>query len=165
MAEGHALTRAKAFVRRLRLALPRVLRDTKVQDVHPDQFLAGGKLGRSTPKLMAYLNGLSLPVGKLEADLAPYFKPTGASTELQMAQAELSTADATQEIGISALPADTLQVYEHKGHLTRCIEDLNRAGKMAFDGDAVQAARFNKDILLRGRKAKVVAAVAVGETV
>ena len=32
------------------------------------------------------------------------------------------------------------------------IEDLNRAGKIAFDGDAATRGKFNKDILLRARK-------------
>ena len=48
---------------------------------------------------------------------------------------------------------------------SRAIEDLNRAGKMAFDGDAVQIARFNKDILLRARKARAQAEVAAAEVV
>lgn len=73
--------------------------------------------------------------------------------------AGLASADATQELSLSALPADTLAVCERKGRVLRAIEDLNRAGKMAFDGDAVQIARFNKDILLRARKARAQAEV------
>jgi len=38
------------------------------------------------------------------------------------------------------------------GKVLEQIEDLNRAGKSAFDGDAATRGKFNKDILLRARK-------------
>jgi hypothetical protein len=38
------------------------------------------------------------------------------------------------------------------GTVLEQIEDLNRAGKSAFDGDAATRGKFNKDILLRARK-------------
>ena len=40
------------------------------------------------------------------------------------------------------------------GKVLEQIEDLNRAGKNAFDGDAATRGKFNKDILLRARKAQ-----------
>ena len=38
------------------------------------------------------------------------------------------------------------------------IEELNAVAKNAFDGNAQVVALFNKDILLRGRKARKAAA-------
>ncbi len=38
--------------------------------------------------------------------------------------------------------------------LLEAIEDLNRAGKSAFDGDAAHIALWNKDILARARKSR-----------
>lgn len=52
------------------------------------------------------------------------------------------------------MPAETLAVYEKKGRLLEQIEDLNRAGKSVFDGQADKIALFNKDILMRARKTK-----------
>jgi hypothetical protein len=55
---------------------------------------------------------------------------------------------------ISALPVATQQVYEAKGRVLEQIEDLNRAGRTAFDGNAAMMAKFNKDVLNRARKAR-----------
>jgi hypothetical protein len=50
------------------------------------------------------------------------------------------------------LPADTEKLYETKGRVLEWIEDVNRAGKSAFDGDAARVAVWNKDVLMRARK-------------
>ena len=47
-----------------------------------------------------------------------------------------------------------MALYEAKGRLLELIERANRVARIAFDGDAVMCARFNKDLLLRGGKAK-----------
>jgi len=45
---------------------------------------------------------------------------------------------------VSALPADTAKLYVTKGKLLEAIEDINHAGKIAFDGDATMIALWNK---------------------
>ncbi len=52
-------------------------------------------------------------------------------------------------------PGETLALYAVMGKVLEQIEDLNRAGKIASDGDAATRGKFNKDILLRARKAQV----------
>jgi len=64
----------------------------------------------------------------------------------------LDKADTTQELARKDAPGETLALYEVMGKVLEQIEDLNRAGKSAFDGDAATRAKFNKDILLRSRK-------------
>jgi hypothetical protein len=150
-AEQVAIDQVKAFVRRLRNALPRALRESPEAGITEDAFRAGGTLRRSTPKLSKYLLTIRPSVVRLDAALAPHFNGTLPSTILDSVKAALDSADARQENALAALPAETQNIYESKGRLLQMIEDLNRAGKNAFDGNATMAAMFNKDILLRAR--------------
>lgn len=154
-----AVTAAKAFKRKVDLALPRVLRLTRVPAVSAEQFQAGEPIGRSVPTLLGWLTKVTGPLGRLAADFAPYFQPDGVMARHAQVTQDLQQADQTQEVALTALPADTQALYERKGRVLQAIEDLNRAGKIAFDGQAEQAGRFHKDILLRGRKVRVVAPV------
>jgi hypothetical protein len=151
-AEREAIAEVKRFIRRLRNALPRALRDTKVQGVTAEAFHAGRDLGRSTPRLSDYLNRIRPSVVAIDEDLKRFFGGQLASAELDAAKAALDAADAKQESAIEGLPEATQKVYEAKGRVLEAIEDLNRAGRSAFDGDAEKAAQFNKDILLRARR-------------
>jgi hypothetical protein len=146
--EQAAIDGTKAFVRRLRNALPRVLRETKVA-IAPDAFNAGVRLGRSTPKLSAFLTRIRPGVLALDPDLASFFGGKSAVGELDAAKLRLDTADTTQEVALSALPVATQEVYEAKGRVLELIEDLNRAGRTAFDGDAVMMAKFNKGLVTK----------------
>lgn len=148
-----AIDAAKEFVRKLRAAAPMVLRDTKIEGIPHDAFHAGGSLGRAVPAIAGYLLGVKGPLLKLDADFAPYFGGKSPSALLVDVSHALDTADVTQETGIKSLPEATLTVYETKGRLLENIEDLNRIAKIAFEGDARARALFNKDILLRARKA------------
>ena len=90
----------------------------------------------------------------MDDGLKKFFAGTKPSTLLDTVKSGLDNADATQEAAIAALPGDTQSVYEKKGRLLEMIEDMNRAGKSAFDGNATKMAMFNKDILLRGRASR-----------
>lgn len=151
--EQTAIDAAKTFVRRLRNALPRALRETKAA-VAPEAFHAGVTLGRSTPKLSGFLTRIRPAVLALDADLAKHFGGQSAVAQLDAVKLGLDTADAAQEVALSSLPEATQKVYEAKGRVLEAIEDLNRAGKTAYDGNTVVAAKFNKDVLLRVRKAR-----------
>jgi hypothetical protein len=155
--EHAAIDEAKRFTRILRHALPRALRSAP-PGVTAASFHAGEPLARSTPKISRYLDDIRPAVVKLDDALAPAFKKAFAgkkpSEALDQVKGALDTADATQETALAALPAQTLGVYEAKGRLLEAIEDVNRAGLIAFDGDAAAMAPFNKDVLLRARRAR-----------
>jgi hypothetical protein len=151
--EHAAVDAAKAFIRKLRAAAPMAIRDTKVEGVPHNAFNLGGSLARSTPKIAEYLTKVRPIVVKLDDDFVPYFKGAKASAELDAVKAALDGADVVQETKLSALPQESLQVYETKGRILEAIEDLNRVAKIAFDGDAGTRSAFNKDILLRARNA------------
>lgn len=150
--ENAAIDEAKSFIRRLRHALPRALRNSSAEGVSEESFFVGTSLQRSTPKIVAYLGRILPAVTRLDDDLARSFGGEKASLMLLRVKTRLEEADTLQETRLASLPQDTARVYEAKGRVLEAIEDLNRAGKSAFDGDAVGGSPFNKDILLRARK-------------
>lgn len=151
-AEVAARAQAKAFIRRLRRVLPHALRKQPVAGVTVADFNAGQKLGRSTAKIADYLGGKADLVARIDASLAPYFGGKRASDELQAARQALLDADSQQEVSHATLPTETRAVYEAKGLVLEAIAELNACGRNAFEGDAANAALFNKDLLLRARK-------------
>jgi hypothetical protein len=152
--EEDAIDGAKQFLRRLRYGLPRAIREAKKPGVTLAAFAAGERLGRATPKIAAYLMKIKPAVAALDGALAGSFGGKKASEELDVVKGALDGADTAQEIARTNVPEQTLAVYEVKGRVLEGIEDLNRAAKSAFDGQAEVAAKFNKDILLRARKAR-----------
>lgn len=152
--ENAARTEAKTFIRRVRLALPMVLRDSPVEGVTAESFNAGESLGRSTPKISKYLINIRPFVQKLDEPLKRYFKGESPSAMLDAIKQSLEQADTAQEVNVTSLPQNTQAVYEAKGRILEMIEDLNRIAKIAFDGRAEIASKFNKDILLRARKSQ-----------
>jgi hypothetical protein len=151
--EHTAVSEAKTFLRKLRFALPMALRDAPV-DFDRTVFHSGQRLGRSTPKITEHLRRIRPGVAKLDASLKPYFKNQSAVEKLDEIKTALETSDALQESKLAALPVQTQKLYQTQGRLLELIEDLNRVGKIAFDGNALMVARFNKDILLRSRTQK-----------
>lgn len=160
-AEREALTEVKAFKRHLDLAVAdlfsRAAFDAALTlPVTRDAFLTGrlGKLARSTPKHLSWLADVRPHVQTIATLLAPYFGGEDPVRRLDAVRAALDAAQASQEVGVASLPAETLDVYEAKGRALLLIERLNRAGKIAFAGNASVAAMFNKDLLLRARRSR-----------
>ena len=151
--DSPALAEAKAFLRRLRLALPRALRES-VAGVNPQVFETNGALGRSPARISAHLAKIRPAVELLDEDLAKYFGGRKASHALDAVKTALDQGRPSeeQESGLAALPEEVLAIYEVKGRLLERIEDLNRAGKIAFEGQVETVGKFNKDILLRARR-------------
>lgn len=58
---------------------------------------------------------------------------------------------------MASLPVDTQKVYAAKGRGVELVEELNAVAKNAFEGDAALIGQFNKDVLLRARKAQAAA--------
>lgn len=152
--EARAISGTKAYLRRLRNALPRALREAPTAGVTLEAFHVGEALGRSTPKLSKYLARIRPAVVTLDPALQKHFKGTTASAELDAVKAALDRADTAQELSRKQAPSETLALHEVMGKVLEQIEDMNRAGKSAFDGDAATRGKFNKDILLRARKAE-----------
>jgi len=150
--EQRAIDEAKAFVRKLRLSLPRVLRQTSVSGVGAESFAVQTRLRRNTPQILAYLTRIQPAVERLDDELALHFGGVRPSERLQEVKARLEAADTEQEALWAKLPHETARVYEAKGRVLELIEDLNRAGKSAFDDDPETAALFNKALIARGRR-------------
>lgn len=152
-AEHAALDAVKGYLRRLRLALPRVLRDNSL-GISMDTFAVPDSMRRSTPRIIGYLVRIRPAVEKLDGALLKYFGGKKASEELDVVKAALEKADTDQETAVASGPVETLALYEAMGRLLEDIEDVIRSGKSAFDGQAVVAAQFNKDLILRARGRK-----------
>jgi hypothetical protein len=152
--EQAAIDAVKAFLRRLRRALPRVLRDNAALGVTATSFAVDEPLKRSTPKAIAYLIKIRSAVEKLDAPLTKHFGGAKASVELDTVKAALEKTDTDQESAQLAGPIETQALNEAVGRLLEDIEDIIRAGKSAFDGNATMAASFNKDLILRARRQK-----------
>ena len=152
--EQAAIDDAKTFIRRLDHALPRVLRTTDGSGVTMADFAVGGSLGRSAAKIAGHLTKIRPYVAGLDSALKKSFGGQSALGQLDSVKSALDAADTQHAVAASALPTDTATLYEAKGKLLEAIEDLNRAGKIAFDGDATKVAMWNKDILVRARKAR-----------
>jgi hypothetical protein len=119
-----------------------------------------GSLNKSTPKVITYLSEVRPHVNTIKQQLAPYFGGADVVALLDGLLLPLKTAQVAQEMGVASLPSETQEVYEQKGKLLLTIERVNRLGRIAFAGDAVKIAAFNKDILGRARKARKSAAPA-----
>jgi len=152
--EAHARTAVKAMVRKLKNAVPPALRAAPNSGVTLEAFFIGDKLGQATPKIMAYVEKILPLVEKIDKQLKPYFGGESAHEQLRSVKQDLGTTDTDQEVKASSLPQETMAVYELKGRLLEAVEDLNRVARIAFDGQAEMAGRFNKDILLRSRRTR-----------
>lgn len=152
--EADAVSEAKALIIRIRNVARMVVRKNPDAGVVADEFHAGGPLGRAAGKISEYLGRLRVIAAKLDTAFAPYFKQQVLSKLIDDARAKLDAASATQEVDIAALPEDTAAVYERKGRLLEHIEDMNAIARNAFHDAPETRAKFNKDILNRGRRGR-----------
>ena len=143
---------AKAFIRCLRYAVPMVVRLQQAKGITKKSFNAGGPLGNKTRKISGYLMKVRPFVETLNEAFAPYFGGDDPLEELKRVKANLDDADADQEVKQKSLPEETVKIYMLAGQILDMIEDINRVGKIAYDGKAEMIAQFNKDILRRGGK-------------
>ncbi len=152
--EQAALDAVKVFLRRLRLALPRALRENTAAGVTIASFSVDEPLRRSTPRTIAYLIKIRPAVLSLDEVLKKHFAGQKPSVELDVLKTALEKADTDQETAQAAGPVETQALHEAMGRVLEDIEDLIRAGKSAFDGNATMVAKFNKDLILRARRRK-----------
>lgn len=158
--EQAAISRAKE----LKSDLTHAARDLHADGAIGREALAkirgGGvsELGRSTSRISTYLADVEPLVRAHDEALKPYFNGQSALAELVAAKLELDTAQQTQELGVAHLPAETKKIYLAKARVLSLIEKLNRIAKLAFKGEAEIIGRFNKDLILRARRARTVGA-------
>ncbi len=152
--EVAAISDAKALINRVRNVARQVVRKNVNAGVTVEDFNAGGPLGRAAGKISEYLGRLRVATAKLDTAFAPYFKQQVLSKLVDDARARLDGASATQEADIASLPEDTAVLYERKGRLLEHIEDMNAIARNAFEDAPETRAKFNKDILNRGRRPK-----------
>lgn len=150
--EKQAIDDAKALIERLRLALPRVLRESQASGVSEESFAVRTRLRRNTPQILGFLTRILPAVVRLDDALAPFFGGARPSELVEEAKARIESADTAQETQWAKLPLDTARVYEAKGRVLELIEDLNRTGKSAFIGDRETASLFNKGLIARAQK-------------
>ena len=150
--EHAAVSAAKVQLRKLYLAVPVAARRGGVSDGEARKIKPAGTLGRSAPRLLEHFKNTKGLVGKLDETLKPFFKGQSALTAHDAIISELGTASGTQDNVRSALPTETVDIHETKGRIVELIDDLNRIGRLANMDNAVQAARYNKDILLGSRR-------------
>lgn len=150
--EQAAIDGAKALKRKLVHAFDDLYDDARIRPEDHKIVKNSGTLGRSSIRISAYLADVRKQVEKHAPLLSEFFDGECVLTLVDNVKAELDAAQATQEVNLSALPLETLKVYELKGLLLTLIEKMNRRGKIAFDGQAEILALFNKDLLRRARK-------------
>jgi hypothetical protein len=147
-AKAAARQTAKSFIRRLRLAAPIVIKKHSPEGITESAFNAGGPLGSSASKISKYLMQVRPFVKQLDELFKPHFNGKSAAAELEAVKSALDKASAEHKTSRSALPEETANIYFAAGGLLDTIEEINRIGKIAFDGHAEIAAQFNKDLTL-----------------
>lgn len=152
--QERAVTEAKALKRKLVLAFNDLQAARQLGDHVHQAITKSGRLRRSPTLLSGYFTDIRPHVATYSTPLRRYFRGAYPLELLDPIVAELDSAQAKQEADYSALPLETRKVYEAKGLLLSLIEQINRIGKIAFDGDAMAMAQFNKDLLQRARKAR-----------
>ena len=122
-------------------------------DVTLDDFFVGGRIGRSTPRLVEYVTKTLPLVERHTVALVAEGMPADFAAQGAAALSALRTADSTQELNIETLPQATAALYEARGTLYRMIKKLNRLGRLLHDGDPSKASRYNQTILMRAGRA------------
>lgn len=152
--QENAVTEAKTLKRRLVLAFNDLQSERRLGDHVLSAITKSGRMRRSPTLISGYFTDIRPHVEKHSEMLRPYFRGVCPLVLLDATVAELDSAQATQEADYSALPLETRKVYEAKGRLLAIIEKVNRIAKIAFDGDAMTIALFNKDLIQRARQAR-----------
>lgn len=111
-------------------------------------------LSPSPTSLSKYLTKIRPAVRALDEYLKPRFNGQSPSEILESLKSDLDLdhTDATQEFLKAGLPKSTAHIYLKAGELLDLIEELNVAGKDAYDAEAETAAKFNKDLIQRAKR-------------
>ncbi len=114
-----------------------------------DEFLKGGKIGTSVPKLLGKVRH-TLGLLKKDASVTAKFGATADFLKKGDSLAQsLAAVDVTQEQKREALPQATEAFYADKGNLYYLLKTINRAGRAAHVGEPEAAAAWNLSVLHR----------------
>ena len=102
--------------------------------------------------MVAYLTTVEPQVKKIADKLAVPMGVEDPVAAVHKARHQLTSLDTEQEVKLADLPLDTLEVYERKGEAMQEISDLIDIAHNAFEENAVEAAKFNKDAIVKARK-------------
>jgi len=153
-AEAQAIEDAKDYLFVIRKVIRRVIRKSGLTDITVDNFSPKAHLGRKVSAFLGHLERIRPHVARLEEVLKPCFGGESPLVVHDRVHGELSRASTSQEIKLDDVPEKTRQLYTAKGRLLELIEEMNAIGTVVFRRRAEIAARFNKDILLRARRAR-----------
>lgn len=153
--QNQTLSEAKVFKRDVDASTTTLFQNNDDLPVEPKDFAVGSiRLGRSPTAYASYFDKIGPALARVDSLLAPYFNGESPSNKASDLAIRLRQVDADQEGKLDALPADTQELYALKGELLDLIEELNRAGRRAEEGNAAERARFNKDLILAARRKK-----------
>lgn len=149
------VSEAKVFKRDLDGSTTTLFQNNDDLPVEPKDFAVGSiRLGRSPTGYASYFDKIGPALVRADHLLAPYFNGESPSHKASELATRLRQVDADQEGKLDALPSDTQELYVLKGELLDLIEELNRAGRRAEEGNAAERARFNKDLIFAARRKK-----------
>ena len=138
---------------RLNLVAPIVIRELKPKGIESNCFSVDKRVRSSTKKLLDHADRTREFVVALDEPLKAYFDGQSALAEHDRLRTALFEANSTQEDAREVSPEKTTDLNVAKGRVLELIDDMNRIGRLAFMDNAEIAGRFNKDILLRARRA------------
>jgi len=151
--ESAAMSAAKAYLYKMDQVLPIATRGVKLDDLKPEHLFRPKDSSKSTSKTKARLEAMRPLVVRLEDKLKRYFSEQSPVKVLDAVIANIQAAQANQASRQQARSPETFKLRVAKGELLEMIEDVNRLGRVAFMGQADIAGKFNKDILLKARRA------------
>ena len=146
-----AVATARAFLKKVRTALPTALRSLPKGDTTRAMFKVQAPLGSSQARLGAYLTQIRPAIEKLQPKLAPLFKGTQPLAALDAAKAKLDAAAAPHGVARLRLPESTMAVNEAKGRLLVKLRELVQYAKIAFDDRPNVVSQFSLDSRISGR--------------
>jgi hypothetical protein len=142
-----AVSDAKAFVRKLRVALPAALRLHAQPDGLETSFKVGRPLGTSASRISSYLSKIRPGVEKLAPSLTSLFEGTSPLTTLDAITLAIESTSTTFAVARRRLPETTLAINEAKGRVADCLRALLELARVVFFDAPDIAEKFSIDAL------------------
>lgn len=147
--QQRAIDEAKRYIRVLRLAAPRALRDQENGPYLTALIRSETYLDRDVSKIAVYLNKIQNAVAEHKDVFKKYMGGIDPVAKLAELAARLRQTEQEKQTSVALLPSHTRIFWIAKGQLLEAIRDVNAAGKAAFDGQATKLALFNQDFLIK----------------
>lgn len=145
------VTLARTFLRKMRAALPSVLRALPQGDTTRTMFKAGVPLAASVPNMSTYLSQIRPGIEKLNDRLSPFFQGQSPLATLDTIRTKLDEASTKAALTRRKIPEATLAVNESKGRLLQKLKDLQQTARVAFDSQPERLAKFALGKIVRAK--------------